>query len=186
MKKSNRKDWFKLWARDIVTSLDWQKMSLQERGAYCSLLFQSWIEWPECSLPADEATLRVICNASGVRNFDVVLRRVLRKFEKENGRIYNKKLREQRDELVSALEVKHASAAKAGKASALSKANRSVNQMVDHNGGHKEVEVEREGEEESKNRPSDVFSEEEQMKLSRVVKILVPVWKEVKGANATI
>lgn len=180
--KASRKDWFKLWARDIVTSLDWQKMSLEERGAYCSLLFQSWIEWPDVSLPSDKRTIRVVCNADAGRKFDRILQTVLQKFETVDGRIFNSKLRKQRDEIIEESEVKALAGAKGGVAKGKQNGSTCLPDAKQM-GSHKEVEVEREKEGELETVSPSIVPEED-VQVNTAIKRLSAIWQEIKGKGA--
>lgn len=55
---------FQFYPQDFLTSLTVQTMSPEEVGAYCLLLFNSWIQSPQATLPNNEDLLRVLCRLS--------------------------------------------------------------------------------------------------------------------------
>lgn len=54
----NQSPAFQLYAKDFISSMDVQLMTAQEVGAYCLLLFNSWIQEKQCFLPNDEKILK--------------------------------------------------------------------------------------------------------------------------------
>lgn len=84
-------DHFPLYPEKFLSSLDVQMMSIDAFGAYCKILFASWIQEMPCYIANDEEMLRKLCKVdeekwNGIREV------VMKKFKIEGIFIYNEVL----------------------------------------------------------------------------------------------
>ena len=82
---------FPLYPKDFLSSIDVQTMTVEEVGAYCLLMFNSWIQEDQCYLPDDEKTLKVLSKLDG-KKWEKYSPKVLKKFKKKNKKIFNPRL----------------------------------------------------------------------------------------------
>ena len=83
-----RFDFLPLYVEKIISSLNCQNMTAAEFGAYCLLLFNSWIQKYPCYLPNDDETLRKLCrfdHKSWMKSKKIILNN----FKKKSNKIYN-------------------------------------------------------------------------------------------------
>lgn len=69
------------------------RMSLEQHGMFLMLIMEAWND-DNCSLPDDEKELAALCGVS-VSHFRKIASPVLSKWTRENGRIYQKRLRKE-------------------------------------------------------------------------------------------
>lgn len=87
--------WFALNVHDWLTSIDVQRMTLAEVGAYINLLCRAWDSHPIATLPNDPAKLWKLAGARSLAEFEAVAPVVLGMFEEQDGRLTNARLREE-------------------------------------------------------------------------------------------
>lgn len=111
-KKKKRSPAFQFWPKDFLSSMRVQAMSVEEVGAYFLLLINSWLQEDQCYLPADDELLRKVSRM--VTEQWVTHRSVILScFEEEDGRIFNRRLLQVKQEQDAYHENKRASGAKA-------------------------------------------------------------------------
>jgi uncharacterized protein YdaU (DUF1376 family) len=76
-----------LESESFLTDLDFIRMSAQERGVYCTLLFYLYCNNGRCEL--DPPTLARMCNCS---DFEKVWQNIAKKFQTRNGVIRHKRV----------------------------------------------------------------------------------------------
>jgi uncharacterized protein YdaU (DUF1376 family) len=87
----NKMPSFPFYPKDFLSSLDVQMMSAEKVGAYILLLSNSWIQEDQCYLPDDDELLRKICRIKKEK-WGKIKDKILKKFNKKDGKIYSKKL----------------------------------------------------------------------------------------------
>ena len=94
--KINKAPAFQFYAGDFLSDLNVQIMTMAQRGIYITLLAMEWIEG---SLPSDMKTLKVLCGQHP--NFEDDWNSIKHCFYEENGRIYNRRLESERNNMIS-------------------------------------------------------------------------------------
>jgi uncharacterized protein YdaU (DUF1376 family) len=84
--------WFALDVHDWLTSIDIQRMTLAEVGAYINLLARAWDSDPIATLPSDPSKLWKLAGARSLAEFDAVAPVVLAMFEELDGKLVNRRL----------------------------------------------------------------------------------------------
>src|SRR5208283_5646432 len=87
--------WFAFNVHDWLTSVDVQRMTLAEVGAYTNLLARAWDSDPIATLPNDPSKLWKLAGAKSLAEFDAVAPVVLAMFEELDGRLVNCRLLEE-------------------------------------------------------------------------------------------
>lgn len=87
--------WFAFNVHDWLTSIDIQRMTLAEVGAYINLLARAWDSDPIATLPNDPAKLWKLAGARSLDEFQTVAPVVLAMFEEQDGRLVNRRLIEE-------------------------------------------------------------------------------------------
>ncbi len=87
--------WFAFNVHDWLTSIDVQRMTLAEVGAYTNLLARAWDSDPIATLPNDPAKLWKLAGARSLAEFEEVAPAVLGMFEEQDGRLINRRLLEE-------------------------------------------------------------------------------------------
>lgn len=124
--KVKRMDWYKWFPRDVLTSIAYKKLTLEQQGAYRNILDHLWMEFPTVDAPVDDETvLRLMSLAPDLRTWNRIKPAVLSMFTVENGRLFHPKMVEQRDETVDIIELSVANAKKQGRIEPEPQLNRS-------------------------------------------------------------
>ena len=87
--------WFAFNVHDWLTSIDIQRMTLAEVGAYINLLARAWDSDPIATLPNDPSKLWKLAGARSLAEFEAVAPVVLAMFEDQDGRLVNRRLLEE-------------------------------------------------------------------------------------------
>jgi hypothetical protein len=88
---SMKSDHFKLYPEKFLSSLDVQVMSISEFGAFCKILFASWIQEMPCFIAHDENTLSRLCGIS-IDEWKKISPVVLKKFRIDGMFMHNETL----------------------------------------------------------------------------------------------
>ena len=96
MYKPNKAPAFQFYASDFLSDINVSMMSMSQRGIYVTLLAYEWIEG---SLPSDLDRLKLLCG--NPVDFDSDWLVVSACFYEEDGRIYNKRLEKERQNMLS-------------------------------------------------------------------------------------
>ena len=94
--KMNKAPAFQFYAGDFLSDIDVQIMTMAQRGIYITLLAHEWIEG---SLPTDTRHLNILCGKHP--NFNSDWNVVKNCFYEDGGRLYNKRLEAERNNLIS-------------------------------------------------------------------------------------
>lgn len=86
-----KSDYFELYPEKFLSSLDVQMMSCLEFGAYCKILFASWIQDKPCFILNDPAMLARLCGMTE-QEWGKVSQNVLKKFTQDGMYLYNEML----------------------------------------------------------------------------------------------
>ena len=89
--KKGKSPAFQLYAGDFLSDINVKIMTMSQRGMYITLLLHEWIEG---SLPNNEQHIRILCENHP--NFEKDWEQVKPRFFEKNGRLYNKRLEEER------------------------------------------------------------------------------------------
>ena len=105
-KKENKSPAFQFYARDFLTDINVQLMSMEERGIYITLLAFAWLE---NGVPNDITVLSRLCG--NPKDFEQSIQNVIKCFYEQDGRLYNRRMESIRLEQKE----KRAKASEAGK-----------------------------------------------------------------------
>lgn len=86
-------EFFELYPEKFLSSLDVQMMNCLEFGAYCKILFASWIQDKPCFILNDDVMLARLCGISD-QDWKKVSQTVLKKFTQDGIYLYNETLYE--------------------------------------------------------------------------------------------
>src|SRR6266700_5516450 len=104
--KVKRMDWYKWFPRDILSSIPYKCLTVEQQGAYRNILDHLWMEFPEVSVSAtDDHGLRMMALVPTKKVWDKIKGPVLAMFDIENGLLFHRRMIEQRDETVNTIEL---------------------------------------------------------------------------------
>ena len=95
-KKISKAPAFQFYASDFLSDLNVQMMTMAQRGIYITLLAMEWIEG---SLPSNIQSLQILCRQH--TNFEEDWDAIKHCFYEDNGRIYNRRLESERNNMIS-------------------------------------------------------------------------------------
>lgn len=86
-KKENKSPAFQFYARDFLTDMRVQLMSMEQRGIYITLLSYAWLEK---GIPNDINVMKILCG--NPKNFEQSIDGVLECFYEKDGKLYNRRM----------------------------------------------------------------------------------------------
>jgi uncharacterized protein YdaU (DUF1376 family) len=95
-KKISKAPAFQFYAGDFLSDLNVQMMTMAQRGIYITLLAMEWIEG---SLPSNIQSLQILCRQHP--NFEEDWSAIKHCFYEKDGRLYNRRLESERNNMIS-------------------------------------------------------------------------------------